>query len=328
MVDEIRSRRDLALKAIVGPGTPLRYGDGPDASIDRPAHVRAGSGLARLGGRLAIIQDDTLFVGLLDPQRGDVVAVTLPAGDGGQRQFDDLRGNKADKLDLEACVAVPWNGVQALLAFGSGSTARRESLVVLTDAGKAEVIDISSFYQRLRTETAFSGSELNVEGAVLIGSGLHLFNRGNGAARDALLPVNATCRIDWDVFRQYLSDPAGASPPRLDAIRQYHLGELNNGTLSFTDAAETPLGLLYAASAEDSPDATRDGHVTGSAIGQLSADTGARWIELRWPDGGLFPFKVEGLCAGDDPHRLHVVVDVDDPGRPSELYDVALHGPW
>lgn len=90
----------------------------------------------------------------------------------------------------------------------------------------------------------------------------------------------------------------------------------------------TSFGLMYAASAENSPDAVRDGVVTGSALGILSGAAGPRWIELRQPDGELFPFKVEGLCAAAEAGRLYMVVDVDDPERPSELYEVEPSGPW
>lgn len=84
--------------------TPLRYAEGADPALDRPAHVRAASAVARVGGRLAIVQDDANFVALVDPATGLAEAVTLPAGEGGLRQFDDLRGNKRFKLDLESCV--------------------------------------------------------------------------------------------------------------------------------------------------------------------------------------------------------------------------------
>ncbi|MBM4201492.1 MAG: hypothetical protein FJ189_09425, partial [Gammaproteobacteria bacterium] len=154
------------MKATVVRRTPLRYAEGSDASLDRPAHVRAGSGLVRFGGQIAIIQDDALFVGLLEPASGDIAHVTLPAGEGGLRLFDEHRGNKQFKLDLEACTVVPWADGEALLAFGSGSTARRESLVLLQASGHVRMIGAQGLYAALRAETVFSGSELNVEGAL------------------------------------------------------------------------------------------------------------------------------------------------------------------
>lgn len=83
MPPPITSRRDVSLAARIVRGTPLRYAVGSDVALGRPAYVRAGSGLARLDGRIAIIQDDALFVALLDPVSTEVSPVTLPAGEGG-----------------------------------------------------------------------------------------------------------------------------------------------------------------------------------------------------------------------------------------------------
>ncbi len=54
---------------------PLRYDDGADATRDRPAHVRAGSGCAfvdipGVGRRLAVVQDDAHFIALVNATRG------------------------------------------------------------------------------------------------------------------------------------------------------------------------------------------------------------------------------------------------------------------
>jgi hypothetical protein len=316
------------LRATIVRRIPLRYAEGSDESLDRPAHVRAGSGLVRLGGRIAIIQDDALFVALLDPASGDIAHVTLPAGEGGLRLFDEQRGNKQFKLDLEACTVVPCADGEALLAFGSGSTARRETLVLLKASGQIRMIEADRLYAALRAEEVFSGSELNVEGALYTEGRLRLFNRGNGAPRNGLEPVNAVCELDWTEVEAYLDAPHENPLPRLQTVRQYDLGTLNSGKLGFTDASMTPFGLMYSATAEDSPDAVRDGVVTGSAIGLLPESSDPRWIELRLPDGELFPHKVEGLCPADESGHLYLIVDVDDHTRPTELCEVAMSGPW
>src|SRR5687768_17520776 len=111
----VRVIRDPGLHARIIRRDPLTYRDGADERIDRPAHVRAASGLAWLGDRLAIIQDDASFIALIDasgnaggsaeskdggggPRAGGTVSVhpvpggidvlTLPPGAGGLRQFD------------------------------------------------------------------------------------------------------------------------------------------------------------------------------------------------------------------------------------------------
>jgi hypothetical protein len=70
-----------------------------------------------------------------------------------------------------------------------------------------------------------------------------------------------------------------------------------------------------------------DGQVIGSAIGALDEHGQGHWIEIRHPDGSLFREKIEGICARpDQPDRLYAVLDADEPGRPSELCDIALIG--
>jgi hypothetical protein len=109
---------------------------------------------------------------------------------------------------------------------------------------------------------------------------------------------------------------------------RYDLGRLGAAKLGFTDAASAPGGaVLYSASAEDSPDATADGDVVGSALGVIA--DGVRWAPLLDADGAPFTGKVEGVALEPgDPGRAWVVVDSDDWRRPSELGEVELGGPW
>ena len=49
-----RARPDPSLAARVVRSVPLLYAAGADPSLDRPAHVRAASGMARVGDRVAV----------------------------------------------------------------------------------------------------------------------------------------------------------------------------------------------------------------------------------------------------------------------------------
>lgn len=329
MAAPIVSARDPSLSATLLSRRELRYSAGADEAQDRPAHVRAASSLAWFGGRIAAIQDDANFVALIDPETGQVDAWPLPAGEGGLRQFDDLRGNKRFKLDLEACFSVGLGEDEILVALGSGSSLRREMVAVIDAYGQARLFQAGGLYARLRAEKAFSGGELNVEGAVLVDGRVRLFNRGNGAWRGGEPPRNASGEIPWAEFEAYLRGGVPQAVPALRDILQYELGDLRGSKLTFTDAAATAAGLLYTAAAEDSKDAVSDGVVTGSALGILDYAKAGRWIELRNPDGGLVAEKIEGLCpaCGRD-GLIYVVVDADDPARPSILGEVELRGPW
>lgn len=333
----IRARHDLALTARVVRSVPLFYADGSSPEHDRPAHVRSASGLVRAGDHVAVIQDDANFVALADPATGQARAITLPAGQAGLRQFDDLRGNKRFKLDLESCVTLgDADGGGMLVAFGSGSTPLREKIVLVRGAASPDrepdpdvrVVDASALYTLLRAEVGFSGSELNVEGAAVATGVLRLFNRGNGAPHGDLQPVNAMCDVDLAAFLAFLGDPATAPPPPPREVTQYDLGAIDGLPLTFTDAAERGGAILYAAAAEASPDATRDGPVAGCAIGIIQGGE-ARYAVVEDSRGDHYAGKIEGILPHPaDPVRLWVVIDRDDPGAPSELLEVVLGGTW
>jgi hypothetical protein len=327
---------DPTIGARVVRRVPLLYADGPAHQLDQPAHVRAGSGITRVDDQLVVVQDDANFLALIDPATGEARAVPLPPGDDGRRQFDDRRGNKHLKLDLEACFVAPdERGESMVVAIGSGSTSRRERIVTARPPMSAEGIvlhDAATLYAALRADPGFAPGELNVEGAVYADGVVRFFARGNGAARDGQSSADATCEIDWAALRRYLM-AAGAQPaPEPRRVIRYTLGEIDGLALGFTDAAAVagqPQLTLFSAAAEDSPDATRDGRVAGSAIGVLEAGGRARWTLLRDEGGHPFPAKVEGVLAVPGaPRQLHVVVDQDDPDAPSELCVVELTGPW
>lgn len=329
----IVAKADAGLAVRVVACRPLIYAAGPDQALDRPGYARAASSIVRVGARLAAIQDDANFIALIDPTAWEVAPVTLPAGHGGKRLFDDTRGTKQHKLDLEACVEIATPDGPRLIAFGSGSTLARERVVIVDGVASAtpgiRVVDAGALYARLRALTDFAGSELNLEGAAVVGRSLRLFQRGNGAPAGNLQPSDATCDLDLAALRAYLDDPESFQPPAPERIVRYSLGEVQGCRLTFTDATSGPGCLLYSAAAEDSPDAVRDGPVAGSAIGILPAAGPPRYAVLHDAKGLIFDGKVEGLTLDrDSPTRVFLVVDRDNPEEPSELCEAELLGPW
>ena len=229
-----------------------------------------------------------------------------------------------------------------LLAIGSGSSRKRERLVTVQRAGECDailtLIDASSLYETLRDAREFSGSDMNIEGAVRFGDVLRLFGRGNGEASKRHAPLDATCDLHWPSVRAYLNCPDQIAPPVPALVRQYALGEADGVRLSFTDAtlawgdrSDQPY-MLYTAAAEGSPDSRRDGEVAGSAIGCFDSrggDAVLRYSLLRNAEGQLLPLKVEGIaCGRADGRQVYVVLDGDDPDAPSTLCELRLDGPW
>lgn len=318
------ARRDPRLRARVTSSRPLFYKDGADSSTDRPAHVRAASGICAFAGRLAIVQDDAAFIALLEPS-GDVSAVTLPSGPRGARQFDDGRGNKADKPDLESCFAWSSPAGEVLVGLGSGSSSARDrvALVEEGDLSRGVLVDAGALYHALRADERFAGSELNLEGAVLLDDGrVRLCQRGNGAAVGSRLPVDATAHVDAAALLAFLT--GSGSPPAFRDVVQWQLGDIDGIRLTFTDAASTAGRVLFLACAEDSPDAVRDGPVAGTAVGVFDDDDGGARIAVL---EGREAAKAEGIVI-TAPGRGFLVLDPDDPDAPAELCELELTGPW
>lgn len=316
----IVARVDPGLRAVLGPPTPLVYADGGSPADDRPAHVRAASAVRRQHGRLVIVQDDVNVLALRGPE---VAPVLLPVGEGGRRVFGDDRGNKRAKMDLEACATLPDG---RLVAFGSGSTGARERLVVLELGGATRVVDGSPLYRALRAVTAFAGSELNVEGAVVVGDRLRLVQRGNGAARGELVAVDAIGDVELDAFVRWL-DGTGACPG-LVAVTPFDLGVAGAGgtRFGFTDATVLPDGrLAFVACAEASPDTYRDGEVVGCRFGVVEGGQ-ARTCDVVEASGAPTRLKLEGIEAREDPGTLDVVADLDRPHEPALLAELRVEG--
>lgn len=351
-VQEQKAVLDTSLNARVLSRFAMRYAAGPRPAEDRPGHVRAASGLVWLpialaerpqGETLAVIQDDAAFVALVDPATGLAQAALLPEGPGGGRLFQKERANKHLKLDLEACLVGPVFGAPHLVAFGSGSSEQRERIVLLpcdtafqASARAAHVVDGSSFYQMLRAEKAFSGSELNIEGAVFrenphsLRRELLLFQRGNGAAVDGQRALDATCIVSWPAFVEYLEADGTKPPPAMRAITHYDLGEVGGVRLTFTDATAGPRGsVLFLACAEASPNAIDDGEVRGTMLGIIGADGTVRVTPLLDEAGELSRDRAEGIVRDvRHAHRVLLTVDRDDPDLPSDLLHVSLEGDW
>ncbi len=315
--------------------TPLVYTDDVGDALDRPAFVRAASGIAWFGGELAIIQDDASLVALVNPQTQHVRAIPLPGDRHGLRQFDKLRGNKRDKLDLECCFVVRENGVETLFALGSGSSAKREVIVrvrTIEQGGSRVGYDVQTtnahgFYAGLRAQTGFSGSELNLEGAVVRGPWVVLFQRGNGAPRGGVSPINATCQVNLDCLVRYLDDSEHTPAPSPHHIKRHDLGSIGGVPLTFTDATQSDAdhGILFLASAEASPNAVDDGEVVGTVLGAMDHAGATTLISLEDEQGKACRDKVEGVVlAQHDASRAWLVVDADDATRPALLLDVRL----
>ena len=186
------------------------------------------------------------------------------------------------------------------------------------------MIDAAPLYRALIADRRFSGSALNVEGVVARGDELLLFQRGNGAASAKNPAVNAIGRLSLRDFDRFLT--GDAIPPPLTDVVQVDLGNEAGVPYAFTDATLTPEGdVLFLASAEDSQNTLSDGAVFGTRVGIVDRAGGVRMGMLLDERGAPSRLKAEAIALDPrDSTRAWLVVDVDDPTRPSELLEVRL----
>jgi hypothetical protein len=298
----------------------LKYRIPPSAATDLPPHVRAASALRRHGDRLIVLQDDVNALAVLDVD-GVVEPLLLPPGSDGRRRFDDGRGNKRLKLDLEAGAVLPDG---RFVAFGSGSSRHRERLAVLTGHSDLRLHPAPELYAALRTCVALLGVELNLEGAVTIGDHwLRLLQRGNKAGAEPGSVGNAIIDLELAAFVRWLD--ARAPLPPIATMLAVDLGAVQGVPYGFTDATVCDDGsLAFLACAEDSADVRSDGPVLGCRFGWLRADD-VCVTDVLEPDGRRTTLKLEGIEARPHHSRIFdVVADMDRPDEPATLLELIL----
>lgn len=316
----ITGELDPSLRASLDEMSTLVYTDPPAPRHDLPDYVRAASAIRRLTRHLVIVQDDVNAFAIYDEENREIFPILLPPGPGGRRVFDDAIGNKHHKLDLEALAALPDG---RLVAFGSGASATREKIAVLSRREPPSLRDASALYGSLRAAPAFAGSELNIEGAVVFEEAqLLLFQRGNGTAVSRE-PVNAIGILELESFLRWLDGPGPV--PSLSAVIPFDLGEAGGAAFGFTDAAATAdRRIAVLACAEDSPDALTDGPVLGCRFGYF-ADGELRMTDIL-EDGRPTRLKLEGIENRPYESRaFNVVADRDLPLEPALIGRLDVH---
>ncbi|KGM02000.1 DUF6910 family protein [Cellulomonas cellasea] len=296
--------------------TALRFDDG--------APVRAASAVVAFGGGWLVAQDDATHAAWVRPDGVTPVRALPPVR--GLDTFEEERGTKALKPDLEAAFVVPGDllvdlpgGDGAVVLLGSGSSPARVRGCLLRPPGSADaeplVADLAPLYAAVACRLGVDADLLNLEGACVVGDVLRWFQRG---LPDAGVP---TASVDVDV-RALLTALAGEARPAdvpVTGERRYDLGSVRGVGLAVTDAVLLPDGaVLVSAAAEDTPDPRDDGPVVGSVLAVLDGGVVRDRVDLPHVHGGVA--KVEGLGVVEhtgDGARLLATVDADDPTEPS-----------
>ena len=322
--------RDTAIRRIVALLAPglraeirqkraLRYGTDPGSASGIASHVRAASAIRRHGSRLIVIQDDVNALAVMDAS-SCIVPLLLPPGADGRRSFDDTIGNKHLKMDLESAVVLPDARV---LVFGSGSARARESIVVFEPETGVRVRRAPGLYSRLRRHCEAVGTELNIEGTVVQGHRMRLFQRGNGArvtggrSRSLVFDVDLAQMLRWLEGRGRV--------PNVTDVLEVDLGTIDGVPFGFTDAAVAVDGrIAFVACAEQSVNVRGDGPVLGCRFGWLD-DTGAHITDVIESDGRATQLKLEGIePRAESTSVFDVVADMDRPDHPALLAELSV----
>src|SRR6516165_7483934 len=269
---------------MIGP-TKVRQLDLSATTSGRPLHLSAASGLACINSFIYVVADDELHLGVFRADSSEPGhLIRLFEGELPACEVD----RKKQKADFEALTLLPSYKdypYGALLAFGSGSRPNRRLGALLrldpqgAVRGSPQVVDCSPILASLDGE--FPG--LNIEGAVVSGAELRLFQRGNQRHSK-----NAIIRFQLSTFLDALSSEQTAAITPL-AINTFDLGQIEGIPLCFTDAAALPDGtMVFTAVAEDTDDNYKDGACVGAAVGIVDED------ELQCLYRLERPYKVEG----------------------------------
>ena len=285
-------------------------------TIDRPGasgqrHLSAASGLVAVGSKLYVVGDDELGLAIF-PIEGGAPGEMVRLLPGRLPRDPDLR--KAVKPDFEVLLRLPdgEDGRRSvLLAIGSGSTdKRRRAAMIGLDpdggVGAVRLLDMAPLFQAI----AGAVDEVNVEGAVVRGSQLLLFNRGNTSR-----PDNTVLAVELDrALQGGVVDILSATSLRLPSVEEV--------PLCVTDACALADGsIVLSAVAEDTADAYRDGRLAGSALCILDEELNLVRID------GLSPLaKIEGIHAWRSERAIEVlaVSDADDPTTAGCLFEGAI----
>lgn len=280
--------------------------------------VPSASGLEILDNTLYVIGDNSPWLFKMSPSYK--VEDRKPIA-----PFEGLQDGvipKDRKQDFEAMACAENKDGRELLIFGSGSKSPERDRLVSVQLGKGEVTPYSleQFYRKLKDSAQLGDEDLNIEGAVIKGDELFLFNRGE----------NLILKYRLKALRAYLDGKQDSPEPEVYLI---NLPEINGIKAGFSGAAIIPgrEEALFTASVENTADWISDGEVLGSFVGLISLeglkpDLRPDCVRLM-KDGKPLNVKVESLAVyyptiNDD---LRIVLVTDSDGGASELLEATLH---
>lgn len=163
---------------------------------------------------------------------------------------------KSEKPDFESLTQYQ----DTLYLFGSGSTAKRNSMVQfdLKQKKKISTNNMVDLYAVMQSFGNLKPEDFNLEGAVFDGETWYLFNRGNGISQRNVL---------FSLHAKKLSDEFSLMS------NDYKLPKIKGVRSTFTDAVLVDGKIYFLATAENTKSTYNDGEVLGTLIGCINLET-------------------------------------------------------
>ena len=287
--------------------THIRYLDVAEPLASGHPFLSAASGLVLIGDTLCVVGDDEQHLALFNQNNdGPGKLLRLLPGDLPRKK----KARKAVKPDFEILFQLSAQDETKsglICAMGSGSTPQRmRGAIIDIETGSVTLLDLQLLFAALTPLV----TEINLEGAVVRGDRLLLFNRGN-------MTNPETC-----IFETSVAAVTGDASVEVALVKTLALPLIDGVPLTVTDACS--LGddrFLVSAVAEVTDDSYADGDILGAAIIVLNADLEVVRIEPLEPS-----LKIEGITARRTTTGAEMlcVSDADDPDTPSSLYSASL----
>ena len=282
--------------------THIRFLDTAEPLASGNAFLSAASGLVQIGDTLCVVGDDEQHLAVFNQNDdGPGRLIRLLPGDLPRKK----KQRKAVKPDFEILFQLPDSGL--ICAMGSGSTPQRmRGAMIELETGSVALLDL----QQLFAEIASLVTEINLEGAVVRGDRLLLFNRGNMQ------------NPETNIFETALSAITSDESAQVTLVKTIALPIIDGVPLTVTDACSLDdRHILLSAVAEVTDDSYADGDILGAAIIVLNPNLDVVAIEPLKP-----VCKIEGISARRTATgaELLCVSDADDPAMPSSFYAAIL----
>lgn len=279
--------------------------------------IPSGSGLAMDRDSLYIISDNTPYFYKLSLATGKFRKVPIA----GYTAEEHLLPKKT-KHDFESALTARIQGKNCLLAFGSGSSPRREKLLLagVDNDNEQRIVPLFYLYSALRERYQLSKEALNIEGAALCNERLFLFLRKK----------NLVISMDWRDFEAYLLAPSEKNIPKTES-QHIQLPKHAGIIAGFSGVTEVNNSkLVFCASLEHAPNHIDDGPIYGSYIGTIQVKKDGKLhlddiTLLQDNKGATIREKIESVVVtGVNGTSLTVILVSDNDSGASKLFEVTI----